>query len=119
MVEHALCADGEETVFAQLLTMTSEFSGLVVSTGGTGFSPRDETPEGAVRIIQRLAPGLSEAMRAVNPLGRLSRGVAGVVGQCIVVTTPGSPKGCVEQLSAIIDVLPHALALLCETPTQH
>ena len=119
VVEHALCADGEETVFAQLLTMTSEFSGLVVSTGGTGFSPRDDTPEGAVRIIQRLAPGLSEAMRAVNPLGRLSRGVAGVVGQCIVVTTPGSPKGCVEQLSAIIDVLPHALALLCETPTQH
>lgn len=119
VLEHALCADGEETVFAQLLTMTSEFSGLVVSTGGTGFSPRDETPEGAVRIIQRLAPGLSEAMRAVNPLGRLSRGVAGVVGQCIVVTTPGSPKGCVEQLSAIIDVLPHALALLCETPTQH
>ena len=119
VVEHALCADGEETVFAQLLTMTSEFSGLVVSTGGTGFSSRDETPEGAVRIIQRLAPGLSEAMRAANPLGRLSRGVAGVVGQCIVVTTPGSPKGCVEQLSAIIDVLPHALALLCETPTQH
>ena len=119
VVEHALCADGEETVFAQLLTMTSEFSGLVVSTGGTGFSPRDETPEGAVRIIQRLAPGLSEAMRAVNPLGRLSRGVAGVVGQCIVVTTPGSPKGCVEQLSASLDVLPHALALLCETPTQH
>ena len=119
VVEHALCADGEETVFAQLLTMTSEFSGLVVSTGGTGFSPRDETPEGAVRIIQRLAPGLSEAMRAVNPLGRLSRGVAGVVGPCMVVTTPGSPKGCVEQLSAIIDVLPHALALLCETPTQH
>ena len=71
VVEHALCADGEDTVFAQLSVMTNAFAGLVVSTGGTGFSPRDETPEGALRVIQRLAPGLSEAMRAVNPLGRL------------------------------------------------
>jgi molybdopterin biosynthesis enzyme MoaB len=92
---------------------------LVVSTGGTGFAPRDQTPEGALRVIERQAPGLAEAMRAVNPLGRLSRGVAGCVGGAIVVTLPGSPRGCVEQLESIIDVLPHALALLNQEPTEH
>jgi molybdopterin biosynthesis enzyme MoaB len=91
----------------------------VVSTGGTGFAPRDQSPEGARRVIDREAPGLAEAMRAVNPLGRLSRGVAGMTGSAIVITLPGSPRGCVEQLEAIIDVLPHALALLNSEPTQH
>ena len=61
----------------------------------------------------------AEAMRAVNPLGRLSRGVAGIAGGSIIVTLPGSPRGCVEQLESIIDVLPHALALLNQEPTTH
>ena len=61
----------------------------------------------------------AEAMRLVSPFGRLSRGVAGIVGDAIVCNTPGSPKGCVEQLGAILDVLPHALALLHEAPTSH
>ena len=63
-------------------------------------------------MIEREAPGLAEAMRLVSPLGRLSRGVAGIRGQAIIVNTPGCPKGCVEQLDAVIDVLPHALRLL-------
>jgi molybdopterin biosynthesis enzyme MoaB len=58
-------------------------------------------------------------MRGVSPLGRLSRGVVGIVGSAIVCNTPGSPAGCVEQLGAILDVLPHAVRLLAETPTQH
>jgi len=70
-------------------------------------------------VIEREAPGLAEAMRLVSPLGRLSRGIAGVRGQSIVCNTPGSPKGCVEQINAIVDVLPHALRLLAETPTNH
>ena len=65
-------------------------------------------------MIEREAPGLAEAMRLISPFGRLSRGVAGVRGQAIVCNTPGSPKGCVEQLGAVLDVLPHALRLLHE-----
>lgn len=119
VVEHKVVADGDDNVANSLRSMTRGFAGLVVTTGGTGFAPRDQTPEGALQVIERIAPGIAEAMRAVNPLGRLSRGVAGVVGSSIVVTLPGSPRGCVEQLESVIDVLPHALALLNETPTTH
>lgn len=111
--------DGADSVAAALAELTEGFAGLVVSTGGTGFAPRDETPEGTRRVIEREAPGLAEAMRLVNPLGRLSRGVVGVRGQSIICNTPGSPKGCVEQLTAVLDVLPHALRLLADAPTQH
>lgn len=117
--DHRVVPDGIESVAAALGEMTAGFGGLVVTTGGTGFGPRDLTPEGTRAVIERDAPGLAEAMRLVNPLGRLSRGVVGTVGRCIVCNTPGSPKGAVEQLAAIIDVLPHAIALLGETPTAH
>lgn len=119
VVEHRVTADGEAEVAAALTAMTDGFAGLVVSTGGTGFAPRDQTPEGTRLIIERDAPGLAEAMRLVSPLGRLSRGLAGIRGSSIVCNTPGSPKGCVEQLGAVIDVLPHALRLLHSEPTAH
>jgi molybdenum cofactor synthesis domain-containing protein len=119
VVEHTVVADGADNVAAALTSLTDGFAGAVVSTGGTGFAPRDQTPEGTRQVIEREAPGLAEAMRLVNPLGRLSRGIVGVRGQAIVCNTPGSPKGCVEQLTAILDVLPHALRLLADTPTQH
>ncbi len=99
--------------------MCGGFAGLIVSTGGTGFAPRDQTPEGTRQVIEREAPGLAEAMRLVNPLGRLSRGIAGIRGQSIICNTPGSPKGCVEQLAAILDVVAHAVRLLNESPTPH
>ena len=101
------------------IELTDGFAGLVVTTGGTGFAPRDLTPEGTRAVIERDAPGLAEAMRLVSPLGRLSRGIAGVAGHAIVINTPGSPKGCVECLEAVLDVLPHALRLLNEAPTPH
>jgi molybdenum cofactor synthesis domain-containing protein len=119
VVEHCVTADGDDAVAAVLVEMTEGFAGLVVTTGGTGFAPRDQTPEGTRRVIEREAPGLAEAMRLVSPLGRLSRGIAGVRGQAIICNTPGSPKGCVEQLDAILDVLPHALRLLADEPTAH
>ena len=119
VVDHRVTADGAEAVAAALSGMADGFSGLVVSTGGTGFAPRDQTPEGTRAVIEREAPGIAEAMRLCNPLGRLSRGVAGIVGQAIIVNTPGSTKGCVEQLDAVIDVLPHALRLLADTDTSH
>jgi len=119
VVDHRVTADGAELVAAVLAEMTDGFAGLIVSTGGTGFAPRDQTPEGTRAVIEREAPGLAEAMRLCNPLGRLSRGVAGTRGQAIIVNTPGSPKGCVEQLDAVLDVLPHALRLLHDTERSH
>lgn len=107
-----VAADGIETVAATLRAQSEGFEGLIVTTGGTGFGPRDLTPEGTRRVIDREAPGLAEAMRLVNPLGRLSRGVAGTIGPALVLNVPGSPKGAVECLEAVIDVIPHALALL-------
>lgn len=119
VVERRVVADGVDSTAEAFVDMADGFAGLIVSTGGTGFTPRDLTPEGARVAIEREAPGLAEAMRLVNPLGRLSRGVAGIRGSSVIVTTPGSPKGCVEQLEAIIDVLPHALRLLAETQIGH
>ncbi len=119
VVARRVTADGAENVAAALTELTDDFAGLVVSTGGTGFAPRDQTPEGTRAVIDREAPGLAEAMRLCNPLGRLSRGVAGTRGRTIIVNTPGSTKGCVEQLEAVIDVLPHALRLLWDTDASH
>lgn len=119
VVDRAVTADGAAAVAETLRTGTDGFAGLVVTTGGTGFAPRDQTPEGTRAVIEREAPGLAEAMRLVSPLGRLSRGIVGIRGAAIIVNTPGSPKGCVEQLGAILDVLPHALKLLADTPTDH
>jgi molybdopterin adenylyltransferase len=119
VVDHRVTADGADEVAAVLRAMTTGFRGLVVTTGGTGFAPRDQTPEGTRQVIEREAPGLAEAMRLVSPFGRLSRGIAGIVGDAIVCNTPGSPKGCVEQLGAVLDVLPHALRLLHGEPTAH
>ena len=119
VVEHRVTADGADNVAEALRQMCDSFSGVIVSTGGTGFAPRDQTPEGTRLVIEREAPGLAEAMRLVNPLGRLSRGVAGIRGQAIICNTPGSPKGCVEQLGAIIDIVGHAVRLLADEPTSH
>ena len=112
VVELTIVSDGVATVEAALRTMVQGFSGVVVTSGGTGFSPRDLTPEATMRVIDREAPGLSEAMRLVNPLGRLSRARAGTADRSVIVNCPGSPKGAVECLDSILDVLPHALKLL-------
>lgn len=119
VVDHAVTEDGMQAVAAALSSMTLRFAGIVVTTGGTGFAPRDQTPEGTRAVLDREAPGLAEAMRNVSPHGRLSRGVAGIMGKSIVCNTPGSPRGCVEQLGAVLDVLPHALSLLHDKPTAH
>jgi molybdenum cofactor synthesis domain-containing protein len=112
VVERRVTADGVEPVAAALRDLATGFAGLVVTTGGTGFGPRDLTPEGTRAVLEREAPGLAESMRLVSPLGRLSRAVAGTVGQALVLNTPGSSKGAVETLDAVIDVVPHALDLL-------
>lgn len=112
-------ADGLEAVGAALRSLTDGFAGLLVTTGGTGFAPSDVTPEATLAVVERQAPGLAEAMRAVDPRGRLGRGVCGTLGEALVVNCPGSPGGAVDQLGAILDVLPHALRLLADEPTSH
>lgn len=114
-----IVADETERIAALLVAATDAFAGLVLTTGGTGFAPRDVTPEATLSVIERAAPGLAEATRAVNPLGRLSRGVAGVRGAALIVNLPGSPGGAVESFEAIVDVIPHALALLAGHHPHH
>ena len=118
--DRCVVADGDRSVAEALREIASGWSGLIVTTGGTGFAPRDQTPEGTRAVLDREAPGLMAAMFGVNPeKGRLSRGVAGTLGQCIILNTPGSTAGAVECLDAVLDVLPHALALLADQPTDH
>ncbi len=112
VVDHVAVPDGVDTVAAAVAAACAGFAGLVVTTGGTGFGPRDLTPEGTAAAVERQAPGMAEAMRLVSPLGRLSRAVAGTIGAALVLNTPGSTKGCVETLDAVLDVVPHALDLL-------
>ena len=119
VVDRRAVEDGVESVGAALADMADGFSGLIVTTGGTGFGPRDLTPEATRTVIEREAPGLAEATRLVNPLGRLSRCIAGTLGQTLVLNTPGSTKGAVECLEAVLDVLPHAVRLLADEATHH
>jgi molybdenum cofactor synthesis domain-containing protein len=112
VVERQVCADGVDSVAAALRGLCTDFAGVVVTTGGTGFAPRDLTPEGTRTVVEREAPGLAEAMRLASPLGRLSRGIAGIVGTALVLNTPGSTKGTVECVDAVLDVVPHALDLI-------
>jgi molybdopterin adenylyltransferase len=112
VVEQSAAPDGVAAVAGDLARMASAFTGLVVTTGGTGFGPRDQTPEGTAEVVDRPAPGLAEAMRRSSPVAPLSRGMAGVRGRALLVNLPGSPKGALECLAAIIDLLPHAIAVL-------
>jgi molybdopterin adenylyltransferase len=93
---------------------------ILLVTGGTGFAPRDVTPEATRAVIQREAPGLAEAMRAASlkatPHAMLSRAICGIRGKTIIINLPGSPKAAVENLQVLLPVLPHAVELLQESP---
>ena len=117
VVERRAVADGIESVADALRELTEGFAGLVMTTGGTGFGPRDLTPEGTARVIERAAPGLCEAIRAASNeggrgFGMLSRAIAGSRGAALVVNCPGSPSGAREALDVIAPVVEHALELL-------
>jgi molybdenum cofactor synthesis domain-containing protein len=117
IVEHRVTEDGVEAVASSLRDLTAGFAGLVVTTGGTGFGPRDLTPEGTRAVIEREAPGMAEAMRLIShtqgvPHGMLSRAVCGAVGEALICNLPGSSKGAIECLEAVLSAIPHALDLL-------
>jgi molybdenum cofactor synthesis domain-containing protein len=111
--------DGSGSVAQTLRTLSNNFHGMIVTTGGTGFGPRDQTPEGTKSVIEREAPGLAEAMRLTNPLGRLSRGIAGTLGTTLIINVPGSSKGSVECMNAVLDVVGHAVRLLVDNADPH
>src|SRR6476660_3927800 len=117
VIEQCAVADGIDNVSAALVELTAGFAGLVTTTGGTGFGPRDLTPEGTKAVLDREAPGLAEAMRTASnaggrSFGMLSRGVCGTVGEALVCNLPGSSSGAVECLEAVLDAVPHVLDLL-------
>jgi molybdopterin adenylyltransferase len=110
--EPVVVPDGRDTVADALRAAVRE-ADLVVTSGGTGLHPNDLTPEATADVIDREVPGLAEAMRAASraiaPTAALSRALAGVAGRALVLNLPGSPRGAVENLEAVLPVLPHAV----------
>ena len=109
--------DVHEAIVAALVAWSDqEKLDLILTTGGTGFTPRDLTPEATLAVAERLAPGISEAMRAAGlaktPHAMLSRGVAALRGGTLIINLPGSPKGAKESLEVVLSALPHALEKL-------
>jgi molybdopterin adenylyltransferase len=95
---------------------------LIITTGGTGLSPRDVTPEATTAVVERLIPGMAEAMRAASllktPHAMISRAVAGVRGKTLIINLPGSPKGAIENLEAVLPALKHAIAKIQGDPSE-
>lgn len=113
---------------AQITSTLCEWSdtqclNLILTTGGTGLAPRDITPEATRTVIEREAPGIAEALRAISlrytQMAMLSRGIAGVRGRTLIINLPGSPKAVKECLEYVLPVIPHAINLLTEGPNEH
>lgn len=117
VVYTAIVPDEMEDIRRELLSCTdAQGISLILTTGGTGFSPRDITPEATMTVLERLTPGIPEAMRAesmrITPKGCLSRSVAGIRGRSLIVNLPGSKKASEENILAVIDPIAHGLKML-------
>jgi molybdenum cofactor synthesis domain-containing protein len=122
VVERRAVADEQDGIVVALRELC-DAADLVLTTGGTGFAPRDVTPEATAQVVERPTPGLDEAMREVSrrasPHGLLSRGASGIAGRTLVVNLPGSPRACEECFDAISGALRHGVELLLDRPTEH
>ena len=111
--EPVVTPDGADAVQSALQAALAAGARLIVTTGGTGLSPRDQTPEGTARVLERVVPGIAEELRrlgaAAKPAGMLSRGLAGVVGDALVVNLPGSPAAVADGMPVILAVAAHVL----------
>jgi molybdenum cofactor synthesis domain-containing protein len=123
VVARVVVPDEEEEIIAVLLQLCKQEVPLIVTTGGTGLTPRDVTPEATRKVIDKEVPGLCEEMRrnglAHTRYSLLSRSYAGTKGKSLIINLPGSPKGAVESLESIWDVLPHAVKLLVQADDSH
>ena len=127
IVSQRIVPDEERDIIETLLEASNAGASLILTTGGTGFSPRDRTPEATIAVCERMVPGIPEAMRAeslkITPRAMLSRAVCGIRGGSLILNLPGSPKAAEENLLAVLDTLGHGLDILseeareCATPT--
>ncbi len=123
VMHQAVIPDEVDAITAELINCAEEKGiALVVTTGGTGVTPRDVTPEATLAVVERTVPGMAEAMRAASllktPHAMISRAVVGIRGKTLIINLPGSPKGALENLEVILPALPHALNKIQGDPSE-
>lgn len=124
VIKQSVIPDEEELIEAKLkeLSKTGEIA-LILTTGGTGFSPRDVTPEATKNVCDKMCPGIAEAVRNIGAKytkrSYLSRGASGIINKTLIINLPGSPDGASQSLEGILDVLPHGLEMLRSDPKTH
>ena len=124
VVKYEVIPDETDIIADKLAEWADEGSvDIILTTGGTGFSRRDVTPEATLSIVDKVAPGFGEAMRAetfnVTPFAILSRATAGIRGKCLIINLPGSPKAVRECLAVVLPVIPHAVEIIKGEVTEH
>ena len=124
VVEYEIVPDEKDVIARKLAEWADRGNiDIIVTTGGTGLAVRDVTPEATLSVVDRVVPGLAEAMRAetfhITPSAILSRAVAGVRGRCLIINLPGSPKAVQECLGVILPVIPHAVEIIKGEVTEH
>jgi molybdopterin adenylyltransferase len=117
IVNYEIVPDEKELIVKKLIKWVDEYNlDVLITTGGTGLTPRDVTPEATLAVVDRIVPGIAEAMRAESlkktPMAMLSRAVVGTRGKCLIINLPGSPKAVRECLEVVLPALPHAVETL-------
>jgi molybdopterin adenylyltransferase len=123
VVRRAVCPDEQPAIMKALAAWSDESEvDIILTTGGTGVAPRDVTPEATLAVISKTVPGMAEAMRQASlkktPHAMISRAVAGIRGKTLIINLPGSPKGAVENLEAVLPALEHAVAKIQGDPSE-